>query len=718
MAENDRIPADFHKAMFRIAAIAFVTSATVNVGSSFIGGPHFDFTGIWIVAILSYVGAAISWFFPWHRLPVERFLVVIVIPGLVLLGFMLLATGGIHSHILPIFIAPAVFMAAAYGFRAGIAIALMTAITAALPLFINGWDDYYARTLAVLTVATMLSAYIPARVRQALLDEYENRRRQQEESYVATIGALAAALDAKDRYTEEHSRETAELAVNVGKRLGLQGEQLRLLEYGALLHDIGKIGIPGYILQKPGALTPEEFAIMREHPVIGERIVASVPFLAPLGPIVRAEHERWNGTGYPDGLKGEEIPVEARVIHACDAFHAMASDRSYRKALPLEEIVAEFRKETGQQFDPRVVDVMLDLIEHEPPHIAAAAQAVGQPTPDATVSGPRGWAQHMQTVEALGQQLARATSIEDICNRIGETITTLLPLDQCRVLLMNEDRTRLDVVYMRGTDRDEYRGVTAANATVDVGEGIAGWVAESRRGAVLGDTEHHPKAAHVKGTTVIDESMLAVPVMFQDEVLAVIVVLKLGLNQYSLDQLRLLTILANQAAVSIANARLIERLAAAATVDALTGLMNRGAFEEAVNKQMLRPQSWGTLLMIDVEDLRETNEAYGHRAGDAVLKRIARAIRASIRGDDLAARWIGDDFTVLAPGIDTAQAEVLAGRIETALQSDRISIQWGTAEYHGDALTAQDLLAAALKSMPGRAGRGAARGDNVATQAS
>jgi diguanylate cyclase (GGDEF)-like protein len=365
-----------------------------------------------------------------------------------------------------------------------------------------------------------------------------------------------------------------------------------------------------------------------------------------------------------------------------------------------------------------VVDVMLDLIEHEPPHIAAAAQAVGQPTPDATVSGPRGWAQHMQTVEALGQQLARATSIEDICNRIGETITTLLPLDQCRVLLMNEDRTRLDVVYMRGTDRDEYRGVTAANATVDVGEGIAGWVAESRRGAVLGDTEHHPKAAHVKGTTVIDESMLAVPVMFQDEVLAVIVVLKLGLNQYSLDQLRLLTILANQAAVSIANARLIERLAAAATVDALTGLMNRGAFEEAVNKQMLRPQSWGTLLMIDVEDLRETNEAYGHRAGDAVLKRIARAIRTSIRGDDLASRWIGDDFAILAPGIDTAQAAVLAGRIEAALQSDRISIQWGTAEYHGDALTAQDLLTAALKSIPGRAARAAGRGDNVAAQAS
>jgi len=702
MAETERIPVDFHQAMFRVAAIAFVTAATVNIGSSLIGAPHFDFRGIVIIGILSYVGALVSWFFPWHRLPVERFLVVIVMPGLAMLGFMLMYTGGVHSHILPIFVAPAVFMAAAYGFRAGAAIAFLTIVTATLPLFVYGWDSYYARTVVVLAAATMLSAYIPAQVRRALLSEYEKRRRQQEESYVATIGALAAALDAKDRYTEAHSRETAALAVSVGTRLGLQGEHLRLLEYGALLHDIGKIGIPGYILQKPGPLTPEEFAVMREHPVIGERILASVPFLAPLGPIVRAEHERWNGTGYPDGLKGEEIPIEARIIHACDAFHAMASDRAYRKALPPAEIIAEFRKEASQQFDPRVVDVMLQLIEEEPPHITAEAHGPGEPLPDPLVTGSRSWAQHMQSIETLGQQLARATTIDDVCNRIGETMTSMLPHDQCRVLLMTEDRTRLEIVYLRGTDRAEYRGVTSQNAAVSVGEGIAGWVAESRRGVVIGDTEHHPKAAHVTGTDVIDESMLAVPVVFEDELLGVIVVLKLGLNQFTLDQLRLLTILANQAAVSIANARLIDRLASAATVDILTGLMNRAAFEEALNAQLLRPQSWGSLLMLDVENLRETNEAYGHRAGDAVLKRIARAIRTSIRSDDLASRWIGDNFAILAPGIDSSQAEMLAKRIEAAVQSDRISIRWGTAEYHGDALTGQDLITAALRSTSGK----------------
>ena len=708
MPETERIPADFHRAMFRIAAIAFIAAATVDVGSSFIGAPHLDLAGIAVVGILSYVGAVVSWFFPWHRLPVERFLVVIVLPGLALLGFMLMYTGGTQSHILPIFIAPAVFMAAAYGLRAGTAIAIFTAATASLPLLLQGWDSYYARMVVVLTVATLLCSYIPARVRLSLLKEYERRQQQQEESYVATIGALAAVLDAKDRYTEAHSRETAELAVKVGKRLRLPPEQLRLLEYGALLHDIGKIGIPGYILQKPGPLTPEEFAIMREHPVIGERIVASVPFLAPLGPIVRAEHERWNGTGYPDGLKGEEIPIEARIIHACDSFHAMASDRAYRRSLKTEDIIEEFRKESGKQFDPRVVDVMLELIEQEKPHISAPAQAAGQPAPASALSGPRSLTQHMQTIEALGQQLARTSSIEDICNLIGETVAALVPLDQCRVLLMNEDRTRLEIAYLSGADKPEYRSVTAENASVEVGEGIAGWVAESRRGVVLGDTEHHPKAAHVVGTEVIDESMLAVPVVFEDEVLAVIVVLKLGLNQYQLDQLRLLTILANQAAVSMANARLIERLAAAATIDALTGLMNRAAFEEAVNKQLLRPQSWGTMLMLDVVNLRETNRAYGHRAGDAVLKRIARAIRLSIRSGDLASRWIGDNFALLAPGIDAAQAQVLAKRIESALESERISIRWGTAEFHGDAQTAQDLVTAALKTLAAAPGTAAA----------
>jgi diguanylate cyclase (GGDEF)-like protein len=195
--------------------------------------------------------------------------------------------------------------------------------------------------------------------------------------------------------------------------------------------------------------------------------------------------------------------------------------------------------------------------------------------------------------------------------------------------------------------------------------------------------------------------MLVVPVVFQDEALAVIAVMKVGLNQYSLDQLRLLTILGNQAAVSMANARLIDRLAASASVDALTGLLNRAAFEEALNAQLVRPQSWGTLVILDVDNLREVNRAYGYRAGDAVLKKIARLVSGSVRPGDLAARWMGDDFMILAPETSVEDASDLARRIESSLRSDRISIRWGSAEYRGDGLTAQDLLNRAIRSLTG-----------------
>src|SRR5207237_349448 len=191
---------------------------------------------------------------------------------------------------------------------------LFTAIlAAAAPLAIQGWDSFYARTVVLLAASMVICAYIPALVRKALRAENqlaEQRRLELEQSYLTTIEALAATLDAKDRHTEAHSRETAALARAVGRRLGLDEDRLRFLEYGALLHDIGKIGIPGYVLNKPGPLDEEETAIMREHPVIGERIVASVPFLNRIRPMVRAEHERWDGGGYPDGLEGEHIPVE------------------------------------------------------------------------------------------------------------------------------------------------------------------------------------------------------------------------------------------------------------------------------------------------------------------------------------------------------------------------------------------------------------------------
>ena len=191
-----------------------------------------------------------------------------------------------------------------------------------------------------------------------------------ERAYLGTAEALAAALAAKDAYTAEHAHSIAEQAEAVGRRLGLGENELGDLRLGAVFHDIGKISVPESILDKPGPLTPEERAVMERHTVVGEQILAPVEFLSRVCKLVRHEHERWDGAGYPDGLAGEDIPLGARIILACDALHAMTSDRPYRRALPVEVAYAELRRHSGTQFDPQVVDALLaEVGAHAPARV-------------------------------------------------------------------------------------------------------------------------------------------------------------------------------------------------------------------------------------------------------------------------------------------------------------------------------------------------------------
>jgi response regulator RpfG family c-di-GMP phosphodiesterase len=182
---------------------------------------------------------------------------------------------------------------------------------------------------------------------------------QLERAYMGTAEALAAALEAKDSYTAHHARSIVERAEAVGRRLGMGAAELRDLRFGAVFHDIGKIAVPEAILNKRGPLTAEERAEMERHTVAGEQILAPVEFLAGARKLVRHEHERWDGDGYPDGLAGDEIPLGARIILACDALNAMTSDRPYRRAMSAEQAYAELRRNAGTQFDPQVVDALL-----------------------------------------------------------------------------------------------------------------------------------------------------------------------------------------------------------------------------------------------------------------------------------------------------------------------------------------------------------------------
>lgn len=176
------------------------------------------------------------------------------------------------------------------------------------------------------------------------------------------VNALLAALEARDGYTGEHSEAVVGLSKAVARGLGISGDEAADVEPSALLHDIGKIGVLDSILNKPGPLDDAEWALMREHPAIGERIVASIESLAHLAPVIRAEHERWDGGGYPDGLSGEDIPLASRIVFACGAFHAMVSDRPYRRTMGVEEALEELEKNAGAQFDPGVVRALVEVV--------------------------------------------------------------------------------------------------------------------------------------------------------------------------------------------------------------------------------------------------------------------------------------------------------------------------------------------------------------------
>ena len=190
-----------------------------------------------------------------------------------------------------------------------------------------------------------------------------NQELELRDAYRGTAFLLGDVVEADDAYTGSHSRDVVELTLAVVDELGLSSRERRDAEFAALLHDVGKVRVPNEIINKPGPLTTEERAIIERHTIEGERMLHRVGgLLGEIGRIVRSCHERYDGSGYPDGLAGESIPLPARIVACCDAFNAMTSDRSYRKALPLDDAIAELRRGRGSQFDPRVVDALVGVV--------------------------------------------------------------------------------------------------------------------------------------------------------------------------------------------------------------------------------------------------------------------------------------------------------------------------------------------------------------------
>jgi putative nucleotidyltransferase with HDIG domain len=242
-------------------------------------------------------------------------------------------------------------IAPVYGFDAALApVGLLAAVVAL--------DRGSAICLLVVPLAAVLA--ILSRERQARVDQ----ALELSEAYQGTALLLGDVVEHDDAYTGSHSREVVDLALAVSDRLGLDPAQRRNVEFAALLHDVGKITVPNEIIHKPGPLDDEEWEIMRRHTTEGERMLQRIGgALAEVGRIVRSSHEHYDGRGYPDGLVGEKIPIESRIVTCCDAFSAMTTNRSYRQAMSIAEAVAELRRCAGTQFDPRVVEVLTAVIE-------------------------------------------------------------------------------------------------------------------------------------------------------------------------------------------------------------------------------------------------------------------------------------------------------------------------------------------------------------------
>jgi HD-GYP domain-containing protein (c-di-GMP phosphodiesterase class II) len=241
-----------------------------------------------------------------------------------------------------------------------------------IALAIAAADREWALAAVFLPLAILLRVFAAerrTRIDQAL---------ELSQAYRGTAMLLGDVVETDDAYTGSHSRDVVELALEVGRRMGLAPGSLRDLEFGALLHDVGKIAVPNEIINKPGKLTAAEWEIMKRHTIEGQRMLENVGgVLARVGVIVRASHEDYDGSGYPDGLAGDAIPIEARICSACDAFSAMTTDRSYRKAMPLEDAIAELRRCAGTQFDPVVVATLVALLEEDAVNrVATAAPAL------------------------------------------------------------------------------------------------------------------------------------------------------------------------------------------------------------------------------------------------------------------------------------------------------------------------------------------------------
>ena len=525
----------------------------------------------------------------------------------------------------------------------------------------------------------------------------------------AVVRALATALEARDASAREHSAAVHGLAVAVAGRLGVSPECLEEIRAVALLHDIGKIGLSDEILTKTTELSDPERELVREHPLLGERILRPFPGLAKVADAVRHVRERWDGSGYPDGLAGEAIPLPARVVQVCDAFDAMTIERPYRRALTRGAALERIASRAGTDFDASVTEALAACVAEGEPRSDAAAGALARTTIWRDVDLAWRHEAELRSLIAVTAAAAGAQRVEEVLSVAAEESRRALGAASVSIVRLDPgERLR-----------------TLATAKEAALEGCAPAelpfprpsLEHPRTQLVALDSAGSSPEVLARLRRLGQESALGVPIVYEGTSWGSIVATsgpraaRLGARQA-----RFLEAISGQVAAALGRFGLFSRIAALAFEDPLTGLANRRALDESVEAVVERALEAGddvSLLFCDVDRLKEINDVFGHDAGDRALVQVAEVLSevAGAEQGALVARIGGDEFCVVITDASVEAARELAGRASDLLAElgpPAVTLSSGAASLRAGARDAADLFRAAdaAQYAAKRAGRG------------
>jgi len=499
--------------------------------------------------------------------------------------------------------------------------------------------------------------------------------------YMSTIETLAMAIDAKDQITHGHIRRVQTYAVGLAKTLGVSEQaQINAIEAASLLHDMGKLAVPEYILNKPGPLTPAEFEKMKMHASVGADILSAIDFPYPVVPIVRHHHENWNGTGYPSGLAGSDIPIGARILSVVDCFDALTSDRPYRPRLTDKEALKILHERRGSMYDPLIVDTFTRVYtqitptEHQatvPTPLRAITESATTPpepfVPNARLEEISASTDEMLTLFDLARSLSPSMNVSDIGDIISKHVRRLVPCSLCVFYLLEATTDELVAIHVSGEQASLIAGLR-----IPRGQRLSGWVAANRQ-TIRNSDPVLDFGESARSMTPRPRSCLSTPLVAKADLVGVLSLYSSNRDGFTLDHERIVEIIARQVVTVLQHATEFQSEKAHALRDQLTGLPNIEHFLQFSKSAQHGggPIAPAALLLIDVDNLRRINDEFGHRMGDAVLNHVVNSARRVLRPSDVLFRHEGDQFIVVLLHTSEATASSLAERLSGAVSGSR-----------------------------------------------